>query len=454
MASKNAHQLFDYVLIQKSQSQDGKKIKKKLTKKKLWNIFQNEIYNNIEDDIVGIIKSNLIKMKSKYSKVKTCPDISLGFILDTNVLLHDITYLPPVPEHFDILCLESDIKKYVDKDTVPNIYWTQVNICNTGNFVINLKSIDIILDTIKRLNITKWKEFIEMINNNLKVFTITQYQLSETKNLYVHDPDVKMKIKDTNRIELEKQFYKKLSSIKLEPSDGFHESTQVSLPKVSLITCFVSKELLFHSILTFLKMSYPRELLELIIIDDTDSEKKMNLPEDKRIKLINLNSKDNYIPLGYKLNSSIKYATGDVIFHFFGTHVYNPETLQDNILHFVSSGKDCMLSNTTGVYNDAKKSIEYKIPDLANMIYYKTFWKTCSFDENSLTTEMQLLYKYIKFRSKCIIRFPFVLMSFNISKTTDKYMNHINVSKRDLPFKLEHTISANVKESFDILNNI
>ena len=103
-----------------------------------------------------------------------------GILYDTNVIIHDITYIPPMPKQYDVLCLESEIDSYKKDDD--SIYWTKTNILHSGNFIVNGNSIDKILDIIK--DSKDLQSFYKNLNK-LSVYTITQYNLSEKEKNYV-----------------------------------------------------------------------------------------------------------------------------------------------------------------------------------------------------------------------------------------------------------------------------
>lgn len=447
---KQALPIIDYLGLYKGKDFD-KKNKKRLNKRNIIQCFKFYKYN--DNNVLDVIKKYLLTSKKKFStKGKRIP--AIGIFFDSNVIIHDITFLPPTPNKYDILCIESQIKEYKDsKDS--NIYWSQVDVINSGNFIINIDSINLVLEIIKKL-LTKndqkddvpiniMHDFFTILNEQCKIFSITQYQLSEQNTLNVPDQVI---INNNITTEQYKMYIDNLSSLYYNKFQGDLKlrcdlnlpklAVNCNLPKVSLICIFTNKDLFFHNLLSFLKLEYPRDLLELIIIDDTNSEKELNLPEDKRIRLINL---DKSAPLGYKLNIGVKYASNELISHFFDTNNYNVTNFKQNILHFVISNKMCISSVNTGVY----PKYEQNIPDIANLIYIKLFWKNNSFNENKNDTNISLIYKFVMYRTLCILFLPFIHMSFKIKN------DQSNLISNYLPFDLDITIPDSIKTSFELI---
>lgn len=420
---KSAFQVCDYIYLNKivsTQDEDNidrfKKNKKKLIKKKKFiknfNLSIKEFKD--EKDKLNLLKEFLLKMKKDNNHQLNKVNKGIGVLFENNVIEYDITILPPIPNNYDILCLESNILEY-DYTFCENIYWNKTKIKNSGNFVINFNSIGKIIDIL--FNVQTLDEFFNKINE-LELYSINQYQLSKRNTL---------ELEFKNAYEISK------SKIDIIKDD--------SLPKVSLICPFTSIELFFHTLITFLKLDYPKEKLELIIIDDTNSEKKMNLPEDKRIRLINLNKKseDECISIGYKLNLGIKYSSNDIIFHLFDSNNYIISNFKRNIINFLYNQKDVLLSNNTGEY---PHKISH-IPDLANFIYLKKFWNVYSFEDTE-NNQIDLINKFLSHRTNCVRTLDFSKMSFKIKN------NEMNDNLNE-EIKMEELVDDTLKKSFNFI---
>jgi hypothetical protein len=423
-----------------------KRNKKKLSKKQILkkSNFEFVKYNEV-DNLLNSLYSALQLAKTR--RVLMC-----GVIFDTNVIIHDITYIPTTPSNYDILCLESEIISYKSSNE-SLLYWSKVNIKRCGNFIINGYSIDKVLHIISASK--DMNEFFDKLNN-LMIFTITQHHFSEHIDNYVHDPlIINKKLTEEEIItydsKLANEFYEKFNKLNLIGTVDLEKRVikEELLPSISLICPFSDKNQCFHAVLSFLKLDYPRELLELVIIDDTNSEKELHLPQDKRIKLLNINNTKapgSPLPLGYKLNVGVKHASHNIILHWFDTNNYCVN-MRKLISHLVISNKSCIMSIDTCIYNK-NKHFKVKIPDISNCLYTKDFWRLCSFEDvsHNLTIPSDLVYKWIFYRYKEISFIPFVYMSFKLPLNMKE-----NIKTEECEFDLSNLVDKKIKESFELL---
>lgn len=444
----------NHMLLYKSKDDPVfKKNKKKLSKKnilKLYNVkFTKYNENNLIHELINYLK-NTRKLHSD----------NCAILLDSNIIVQDITYIPPVPKEYDILCLESTLKKYTKIDNDDTIYWTPTDIIHSGHFVIKTASINNIIEILKQCN--QLSEFFDKVNNStLKMFTITQNNFSENKEIYVHNPYIIKNNITNNEIKLnDKKIFTdtfiKINNLNLKDQvtqfeNLYNDKFEQILPSISLICPVTNTDTFFHCMYSFLKLDYPKHLLEFIIIDDTNSGKKLNLPEDNRIRLLNLSNTQNPgepVSLGYKLNTGVKYATKNLIMHFFDTNNYNLH-LKQTVTNFLVSNQNCMTSNNTGIYND----LEINLPDLANFIYTKDFWKKNAFVEtgwyNSQYLHIDLILKWIAYRYNEILFVPFTNISFKLhTKLLDTVLE-----KTEKSSSFNYKINPLIKVSFDLINN-
>jgi hypothetical protein len=437
------------MLFKNDDNQVHRRNKKKLYKRHIFKRVNFDLvkYHN-ESRLLDTLYKSLLTAKKKHVS-------EYGIILDSNVIVHDITYIPQVPTQYDILCLESELESYKKSDD-KSLYWTPVNIINTGNFIIKGSSIEKVLEIIKfSKDITQF--YINL--NTLQIFTITQTHFSEKEQHYIHDPlIINKKLTDDDIIQydskLSNEFYQKFRDLNLN-IDKLQTSSIIKddfLPKISIVCPFTDKNKFFHTLLSFFKIDYPRHLLELVIVDDTNSEKDLNLPEDKRIRLINIsNTKSNEpLPLGYKLNVGVKHATNQIILHFLDTNNYNLN-LRALITHFVLSKKECIMSIDTGLHIFSQNlNTIVKLPDLANCLYTKDFWKKCSFEElsHNFIINSDLVYKWVSYRHKEVSFLPFVYMSFKL--INQHHIKKIFVNTKECSLNLSTLVDKKIKESFDL----
>lgn len=441
-------QIKNYIMLFKNDdSVIHKRNKKKLSKK---NVLKRVNFKFVkysqESNILDTLSKSLLTAKKSHAN-------EYGIIFDTNIIVHDITSVPIFPEKYDIVCLESEIESY-KKGTDKSLYWTAINIIRSGNFIINGNSIDKVLEIIKlSSDITQFYKHL----NKLNIFTITQTHFSETERHYIHDPLIinkKLNEEDILKYDskLSHDFYNKFASLNLVANKLQTVNIKDELlPKISLICPFTDKYKFFHTLLSFLKLDYPRHLLELVIVDDTKSEKQLNLPEDKRIRLINIDNKNNEtLSLGYKINIGVKHSSNELVLHFFDTNNYNLN-LRELVGHFILCNKECTMSLDTGLHNKTSNGYVVKVPDLANCLYTKDFWRKASFEELShdFTIRSDLIYKWISYRYKEVSFLPFVYMSFKIIKDISKAK--IFVQSTECSLNLSSNVDKRIKESYDLL---
>lgn len=441
-------QIKNYGMFYKNEdSPVHKKNKKKLSKRRILKI-ANFDFIKYQD------KSNLLQAILKYLQtIRKQHPPHFGIIFDTNVIIHDITYIPETPSKFDILCLESQLQSY-KKTPEKSLYWTPTDIISSGNFIINGGSIDKVIQIAKACKTLD--DFFPKLNE-LHVFTITQNHFSEREENHIHDPLViNKKLTEQDIIaydtKLSNEFYTKFQSLALSFSKlQTYPIKDELLPKISLVCPFTDKSKFFHTLLTFLRLDYPKHLLELVIIDDSKSENEMNLPEDSRIRLININNSqdpEQRLPLGYKLNMGVKHASHSLIMHFFDTNNYTLN-LRNLVSHFILSDKECVVSKDTGLYSHTKESLMVNIPDLSNCLYTKDFWKKCSFEElnHKLFINCDLVYKWLNYRINEVSFLPCIYMSFKIKKDNDNVL----IQTDKCPIDLSLLVDKKIKESLDLL---
>lgn len=412
----------NYLFLLNEKSENGKRMKRKLLKKRLLSLFECKyINNNFEEDSIKNLREYLINIKKKVYDKSSC----VGVLTDDNIFKIDITKIPNVPKKWDILFLEYDLKHFDYKNEYNNIYWCKSTVLDSRHFIINIDILDKLLQILK--NIKKWSELINSFET-FDTFSITKTMFSERVSNYIKFPYDKYNCKTTTidekdniMKEYSKENYSKLKNIvsnegiinpeliknfdlKIAKLDDITKYNL--LPNISLISMATNKNKFFHLLHTFLRLNYPKDKLELIVVDDCDIDKLLKnvLPNDKRIKFINISKKnqetDEYIkfPLGYKLNIGIKYSSYEVVSHFFDTNVYINDSFMNLVKCYLMSGKDLLLSKDLALYNFTDKvSKKGNTPDIANMIYLKSYWKTFDFD-NTLSDSNILVYKYTYFR--------------------------------------------------------
>lgn len=366
----------------------------------------------------GDLGKNALTLLSNHFKSKVGNNQSSikGVLVDTNILTSaHPCYLPPFPIEWDILCLECDINSYISIDNT-SLYWSQVQINDTKHFLINERSekkLEAMLTKSK-----SWDNFVENINT-LKIYAINNGFYSYKDQVYQ---------------------YKDKSALYI----NVEQTNSLNQPKVSLVCVHVNELLLFHTVLTFMKLEYPRDQLELVIV--TNQKISGVLPDDQRIKVINIGNK---VEFGYMLNQGVKCASYENVCHFFEGCYYYTSYVQTMVDIFSGQDIHCAISSDTSLYDpDTKKSLIYNNKCFTNMMYKKKFWSVHMFDDNG-STYNELLTKYIDFRTSCCVAYPSIKLSFLKYKHSDTEANAKEQFK-EIPLSLYNLLDKGLQESFDM----
>jgi hypothetical protein len=434
MESDKLLPVVDYLYMHGDNMDNYKRLKKRLSKLNLWKYFSSRKYTHSKfgEESINIMIDYLKMLKNKIHDMsigKNIPQLYIGVLNDSicvnNSDVSKLLSIMTVPKEWDILCLKSDIKSYNFKNTNNNIYWTSCSINNSHHFIINSNSIYKIVGYLKES--VDWADFISK-TNNCKVFTMNNTNIKYDSNI-------------SNESQFRDIFSDKSKSVLLFNNS---ENGVSELPKISLVCLLDNIDKFFHNIYCFLKLPYPKDKLELVILDIIGCEKKLRriLPDDDRIKIYGMPN-DNKYGIGYYLNTCIKYTTGDVIYHFFNDSHYFASNFNTIIRLFLGTDKDILLAKDTSMLLNKDESYLNKTPSLGNMVYKRDFWKTRVFDYIENNTNM-ILYKYLEDRWDCVAWLPSLYFSFT---PVDKIEND-NFDK--LPFSLEKMIEVSLKESYDI----
>ena len=152
--------------------------------------------------------------------------------------------------------------------------------------------------------------------------------------------------------------------------------TDETAPRVSLVTPTARRTWAIPIILrNFYGFNYPRDKLELIIMDSQPTE-VINLPEDPRIKY---HMCDVNVPLWEKRNMLNEIATGDIIIHLDDDDYYFDNSIWAKVKVLEKYQCDVVGCTDIGVYHllenysyltDKGKSLAE-----ASMAYRRSFWE-------------------------------------------------------------------------------
>lgn len=451
-----------FLLYGQQGSENLKRLKRKLNKQQISHLFKTQIMKNPNLDILEYLKKNLIEIKQNKSSQ------NIGILIDHNVIVHKITNIPEPPKEWDILALQYEVKNYTFTDQY--VYWSKLEISDSKHFIINNKIITNILEILKTC-----KTFAQFVNslNTFNLYGITQSFISENKDRFIYFPYDKYNCKKTSQTEKDdilldysKTAFNKLKTLNVDSLDWnkaisyfdnkllnkTSSEKYIMLPSISIICIISDLPKFIHQLHTFLKFDYPMDKLELIIIDHLNIEKKLKtiIPNDKRIKIINIQNKNtstSTLPLGYILNLGVKYATNNLIFNFFDTSIYFPDLFRNIIKCYLLSGKDLLIGDKEFQFNkQTNNSFQSNNYNISNMLYSKKYWLVNMFQE--IDDPNVILYKFISFRTNTICKIPSIFWSFQLQD--DKKIVWTENNKINL--NLETLITdKTIKESYDLI---
>lgn len=444
----------DIILLVSENEQNAKRIRKKCLKlNSRVKIMKVPTDKTVYDCFIDNIK---IAKKSRAPV--------LEFIFDNMVVEHAINRLPMPPKEWEILCLSGELASYT-KNEHENIYWKGIEIQKSYNFVIKNTTFSTFINLAP-----KYKDVQELLR---AVSDEVDFKYLVTQYTYSHEIDY-MEI-------LSKEFIS--DQIDVLSNESFKEIQKKNLPDeylptVSLICPISNFEKFFLTILNFYELDYPQDKIELLVIDDTESEKKLKhlLPKDEsRIKFINITPKKDPkdpelfipVPLGSKLNNGITYASNSIIFHFFDTNYYTKDSLKNAIKCLMFNKERSALMNYKSGYlhapdNKSFRQSEKNTDLLSTLVYSKQIWTHFAFIDTKSDTNL-LLNDFIKDRKSLFIKSDFINYSLNILYRDNIKENRIGeiVDKKIDVSQLEYLenidynvfLSEKAQDAVKIINN-
>ena len=201
------------------------------------------------------------------------------------------------------------------------------------------------------------------------------------------------------------------------------------LPSISIITLIYNRPNFFNlALMNYKGTDYPEHLLEWIIIDDSDIDKRIGslIPKDlKNIKYITLDKKTT---IGEKRNIAIKNSKNTVIMMMDDDDIYPPRHALIKIAYLLHYKKQCGFCTSIGCFHIKKLISTINVPPIeiapekrvseATLCFYKSFWENRSFQDSDFGEEAAY---FLKNRYHHCINYPWrsvivsLLHSNNIS---------------------------------------
>ncbi|NBO98875.1 MAG: hypothetical protein EBU90_01935 [Proteobacteria bacterium] len=384
-----------YLYSESTDKQRIKRLKKKITKEKN-NDIEFQVYKgSFNENSIKCIRDVLHKVRKLRTKYGNYSTICIATD-HINQTMPSRVPLPQLPSgDFQALFLEGTVETYVHLKNMLNPVWHKCKVKDSFFYLLNARYIDKYLDVLSRV-----KTHIEFLNQLDDTYIITGGLVPCER--VAHQGITCTALHPGMCLSRFNSVYNNLSD----------EEKYVMLPKVTLICILTTVEDTFRTVYSFMKLDYPSDHLELIIIDTTSSEKelKKTLPADPRIKVIDApESTSNNI--GYLLNAGNRYATSEVRMHFFDQNVYFVEKFRDLVKIFLASNKECVVSNHTGVFDTTSLQSGFlQQCDLANLMYTQSFWMANPFKMG--VSSHHIVNDFIKTRQNCVAYYPFLYGSY------------------------------------------
>lgn len=419
---------------------------------------------------------------------KTHQNETIGFLCEHVKLLQNLTILPQppslqqnptkntsfefIPESIDVFCLHADYLdiKYNSPLVEQSIHWNQI-ICDVSyNFVLNPHFVKTFIINLQKLpkTITNSQELFTCfpkIAFSDKVVGITQYHFTEdihkfftppivtksttpiqhTQMLKIYNTQVYTKWNELSQSINSECNWQQFNLVKTHFQNMTCKDQYTKLPKVSVLLHLSNINQFFVTFHAFINMNYPKDLLQLFILDEFKLGKRLNhlIPQESRIQFIDLQSKNEEpVPLGYQLNIGCKYSTSEIICCMFDTHYYYPNYILDSVCYLLSSKSHCLISQ----HAQTKNKVLHQM-DIASLCFYKNFWQHFSFPE--LETDLNiLLYEYLKYRIKMCMQVPFHPRLFQFANKNIQYLT--SPPKISTIFNLVENIPLKSQETIKI----
>ncbi len=252
-------------------------------------------------------------------------------------------------------------------------------------------------------------------------------------------------------------------TIDIEKETGVSGSTSIKLnlpkindsdfPTVSIVTPTYNRKDFFSLIMrNWERIDYPKEKLELIILDDSPKAKKPDI-SDKQIRYY---IHDKKLTIGQKRNMLCEYAKNEYIVHMDDDDWYPPESVACRIrilLKFEKAIKKdacfgctkvlCLDLITNQMFEAFDSSIEGEPATISEstMAYSKRYWSTNKWDNSSKFAEC---LPFIENRHKTVCSGPsvFIITQFSHdNNTVQRRIKKTHVSEYN-SIRFENSLSA------------
>ena len=201
------------------------------------------------------------------------------------------------------------------------------------------------------------------------------------------------------------------------------------LPSLSLVTLTRNRPQFFGlAKLNYHGTDYPEHLLEWIIVDDSDSDKRVNELIPKEMTSVKYITLDNPTTIAEKRNIAVKNSKNDIIMMMDDDDIYPPRHALVKVSYLQHYGAKCGYCTSIGCFHITKLISTINVPPIeippenrvseATLCFYRSFWEERAFRDSDVGGEA--VY-FIKDRYSECVTYPWrsvlvsLLHSNNIS---------------------------------------
>ena len=364
--------------------------------------------------VKGCLDSHLQVIKM--AKEKKLPYVMiLEDDLQFNQNLHK---LPEFPLDWKMLYLGGTLTSNIGESNDP---WVLMRDCwTTCGYILHSSLFDKVIHDLETYNEEVDRYYVENIQHDYPCYLVNPFLVQqrndysdiEKRNVnYEIDTMLRNPYSEARHEINEKQYILKTNELKNK-----------DLPNVSIITpTWNRKELFLLALNNFYNTDYPPEKLEWVIVDDGSDKVSPLLPDDKRIKYIEMDVEEP-LPISQKRNIAVQNATNDIILHMDDDDFYYPQHVMTRVKTLLSNdGIECIGCTELGCYNVLNQK-SFKIGDKnsvlaeATMCYYKKFWLERPFFER---VKMGEAIHYLRSREKHVVQIPFTYVMIALTHKTN-----------------------------------
>jgi len=311
--------------------------------KRKW-MFQHLKKHNMKAKFFPAVENKIEPAKGCYkSHMKVIQDAKKQGYERVLILEDDCLFIPDkltidenkIPKDWEMLFLGANLQTLYGDSTdysIKNKTWVKMGCYAAHCYIIGKHSYDLILEQLVKEYVHPVDVIYDLYIHSRKKSYALVNQIATQKDGYSNIEKKQVKyvmqnvdsLLDIKHSDMDYNEEEKTCVLKLKG-----DYTDDDLPFISILTPTKNRKKLFPlAIHSFQNFVYPKEKLEWVIVDDSDNGEWLTdiLPVDKRIKYVKINTTSK-IPIGYKRNLCVKYATHDYLVHMDDDDYYVPTSI-------------------------------------------------------------------------------------------------------------------------------